>query len=403
MRSACALTQTAHQPSPAHEPERRKAASGRTKRRSRWRFVGLSLLVLAGILVAARAALPSFIRNYVQRTIDQSELYQGRIGDIDLYLWRGAYTIEDVRINKITGNVPVPLFSSPRVDLAIEWDALMEGKVVGRILFDSPELNFVDSSEDAGDQTGAGGPWLEIIRDLFPFKINSAVVRNGSIRFRAVDTSPPVELQLEQLEATISNLTNIHDEVTPLVTTVSAKGVAMGHADFEYEMKLDPFSYRPTFQMAARLLRLDVTKTNDLARAYGAFDFEHGWFDLVIELDAKEGRLEGYVKPLFRNLTVLSLDDVGQNNPLKLFWEALVGAASELLKNQPRDQFGTVIPLRGDLTNPRSDLLAILGNVLRNAFIRAYLPRLQGTAENIDDLQFEPGTIIDPGPAGGGP
>ena len=54
--------------------------------------------------------------------------------------------------------------------------------------------------------------------------------------------------------------------------------------------------------MGMRLLGLDVTRLNDLAVSYGKFDFERGWFDLVVEAEAREGQVNGYVKPLFRNL-----------------------------------------------------------------------------------------------------
>jgi len=94
---------------------------------------------------------------------------------------------------------------------------------------------------------------------------------------------------------------------------------------------------------------------------------------------------------------VLSLkNELGKDNPLQLFWEALVEGITDLFKNQPKDQFATVIPLEGDLTNPQTSLLTILGNVLRNAFIRAYLPRLQGTAPDVDWLRFKPPSITEP-------
>jgi hypothetical protein len=151
----------------------------------------------------------------------------------------------------------------------------------------------------------------------------------------------------------------------------------MDQAKFEYKMTLDPFAYRPTFHMGMRLLGLDVTKINDLAMSYGKFDFERGWFDLVVEADAKEGLLSGYAKPLFRNLKIFSLsEDIKDENVLELFWQALVGGLTNLLKNRPRDQFGTLIPFSGDLSQATTaDILATIGNILRNAFVRAYLPR----------------------------
>jgi hypothetical protein len=172
----------------------------------------------------------------------------------------------------------------------------------------------------------------------------------------------------------------------------------MDQAKFEYKMKLDPFSYRPTFQLAVRLLGLDVTKINQLARTYGKFDFERGWFDLVVEVDCKEGLMQGYVKPLFRNLQIFTIQDLKEDNVIELFWEALVGTTTQVLKNAPRDQFGTMVPFTGEVNGPSPDLLASVGNVLRNAFVRAYLPRLEGVTEQDNNLRFEKGSILEPDP-----
>jgi hypothetical protein len=341
--------------------------------------------------------LPWAVRSYVNRTLDRNPLYAGQIGAIDIHLWRGAYSIRDIRLSKITGNVPVPFFSSRRVDFALEWEALLHRRVVGRMIMEQPELNFVDAPSEGETQTGTGGPWLEMIKDLFPFKINSAVIHNGAVHFLAFQSKKPVDVYLSELEASIDNLSNIRSETTPLVATVKAKALAMDQAQFEFNMTLDPFSYRPTFHLMLRLLGLDVTKINDLALAYGKFDFKRGWFDLVVEADSKEGRLTGYVKPLFRNLKVFSLtEDLKENNVLEFFWQALVGLVTTAFKNQSRDQFGTLIPFSANATGGSTDILATLGNLLRNAFIRAYLPRLETSAESNQGLTFEPPDISDP-------
>jgi hypothetical protein len=372
------------------EPDK-KAAPLKPRRRRRWlRGIAITFLVLFGLLLITRPMMPWAVRWYVNRTLDQSQIYQGRIGDVELHLWRGAYSIRDVRLVKMTGNVPVPLFAAPRVEFALEWDALVHRRLVGRVLMEQPELNFVDAPSEGDSQTGAGGPWFKIIRDLSPFKINRAEVRDGSVHFRSYATAEPVDVYLSHLDATVDNLTNIRDETTPLLTTVSATALAMDQAKLEYKMRLDPFSYRPTFHMTTRLLGLDVTKINEMAMAYGAFDFKRGWFDLVVEVDAKEGQMAGYVKPLFRNLKMFSLkQDIKEDNVVRFFWQAILGVATGVLKNQPRDQFGTLIPFRGDATAPNTDILATIGNVLRNAFIRAYLPRLQNSGLDAEGLEFE--------------
>ncbi|MEO6184248.1 MAG: DUF748 domain-containing protein [Verrucomicrobiota bacterium] len=341
--------------------------------------------------------LPWVVRDYVNRTLDRSHLYSGKIGKLQINLWRGAYSIQDVSISKTTGNVPVPFFAAKRVEFALLWKALLHRRLVGRVLMVRPEINFVDAPSEAETQTGVGGPWLQMIKDLFPFKINSAVIQDGSVHFRTYQKAKPVDVYLSHLEGSIDNLGNIQNDTIPLGATVQATALAMDEAKFEFKMTLDPFSYRPTFHMATRLIGLDLTKINDLARTYGKFDFERGWFDLVIETDSKEGQVTGYVKPLFRNPKIFSLtDDIKDENVLEFFWQALLGAATNLFKNWSRDQVGTLIPFSGDASGNNPDIIATIGNVLRNAFVRAYLPRLESGQNSVDGLQFQPPDISDP-------
>ena len=352
------------------------------------------LLVLGGV---ARAVLPNVVRDYVNRTLDRSLAYQGRIGGIEIRLWRGAYAIHNVRISHRLANVPVPFFAAREVDFSIQWDALIHGRIVGQFVLQQPQLNFVAQGGQSEGQTGVGGPWLQMIRDLFPFTINSVLIQDGSVHFRSYGSATGVNVYLSHLNGSIDDLSNITDQTKPLITTVQATALAMDQAELQLKMTLDPFSYRPTFHLALRLLGLDVTRLNDLALAYGKFDFKHGWFDLVLEGDSKEGQITGYVKPLFRDLTVFSLtQDLKEDTVLQFFWQALVGATTTIFRNIPRNQFGTLIPFTGDASGTTTaDIPATVGNMLRNAFVRAYLPRLQATQTTAPQLQFQPASFIE--------
>jgi hypothetical protein len=373
-----------------NEVESVRKKTSNVKRTHRWRTFAFVLIGIAIVAIVARALLPWFVRNYVNRTLDRNPLYAGKIGQVQIHLWRGAYTIHDIQISKTTGNVPVPFFESKRVDFAVQWNALFHHRVVGRLLMEEPQLNFVDAPTEGEAQSGAGGAWLQMIRDLFPFKINQALIQEGTVHFRAYQAQKPVDVYVSHVNGSIDDLTNIRRETDPLNAKVQGTGLVMDQAKLDLKMTLDPFSYQPTFHLAVRLLGLDVTKLNDLAVTYGKFDFKRGWFDLIIETDAKEGQLTGYVKPLFRNLKVFSLtEDIKEDNILQFFWQALVGAATTVFKNQSRDQFGTLIPFTGEASGAtRTDILATIGNVLRNAFVRAYLPRLESGQEGVEGLKF---------------
>src|SRR5829696_6016573 len=142
------------------------------------------IVVLVVAAVVVRAMLPIWVRDYVNRKLDEMPDYDGNIAEVDIHLWRGAYTIRQVEIVKTTGQVPVPFFSAPIVDLSVEWKALLDGAFVGEIQFEQPKINFVHGRSSATSQVGVDKPWTDKIRELFPLKINRFTVRDGEVHYR---------------------------------------------------------------------------------------------------------------------------------------------------------------------------------------------------------------------------
>jgi hypothetical protein len=50
-------------------------------------------LVVVALLVALRVVLPQLVQKYVNKKLDELPKYDGRIGDVDMHLWRGTYSI----------------------------------------------------------------------------------------------------------------------------------------------------------------------------------------------------------------------------------------------------------------------------------------------------------------------
>lgn len=110
-----------------------------------------------------------------------------------------------------------------------------------------------------------------------------------------------------------------------------------------------------------------------------------------MKTEAKVVLANGYAKALFRNLKIFDAgSDFKDGKILEGIWQGVLSVVTFLLKNHDRDQFGTLIPFQGSLTggtNP--DLPAIFLNILRNAFVEAYLPRFEGRAEESAVLEFQ--------------
>src|SRR5215207_2668766 len=107
----------------------------RLSRALRWTIIGLVVF-----LILLRLALPYLVKSYVNKQLNKMPEYSGNVSGIDIDLWRGAYVIRNLAISKTSGTVPVPFFSTPRMDLSIEWKELFHGSMVGEIFLDHPEL-----------------------------------------------------------------------------------------------------------------------------------------------------------------------------------------------------------------------------------------------------------------------
>lgn len=343
------------------------------------------LMVLAALLIAARVAMPWFVKYYVNKTIDEMPEYDGHIGDVDIHLWRGAYSIDDIEIIKTDGDVPVPFFAADKVDFSVEWRALFNGSLVAEIVFKQPVINFVAGPTEETSQAGVDKPWLDVFKKLFPLDINRFEVRDGSVHYRDFHSSPKIDLLLDDIHMLALNLTNSSKLSKSLVAQIEVTGRIFKSGRLGVKVNLDPRPDKATFDLAATIDPVPLETVNDFTKAYAGFDFEKGTFAVATEIAVKDGHVEGYLKPIFDDIVIADLKDAVRN-PLKLVWEGFVGGVTRLLRNQPRNRFATKIPISGDFDAPRIAILPTLGNLFKNEFVRAYQGELDGSI-NFGDAQ----------------
>jgi hypothetical protein len=121
----------------------------------------------------------------------------------------------------------------------------------------------------------------------------------------------------------------------------------------------------------------DLTTMNDILRAYGKFDVAGGLFSLYFELHVKNRQVEGYIKPLFRQVKVYDKRTDAERSAFRKLYEKLIGDLSRLLENRtPRREVATKTTIHGDLGGGPTKISTgqALVNFVRNAFFSAILP-----------------------------
>jgi hypothetical protein len=325
--------------------------------------------------VALRLALPSIVRDYVNRKLDRLPDYDGHVGGIDIHLLRGAYTIKNVDIIKTQGLLSAPFFSADKVDLSVQWRELFHGAIVGEIHVYRSALNFVKAESEGESQTSIDKSWIDVVQDLFPFRINKFEIQDSTVWFHDVGTHPKVDIFLTNLVVLCTNLYNTRRFNAELPADFVARGVTLGDGEFNIHVRLDPLASEPKFDLALSLRGMDLVALNDFLEAYGKFNVKRGTFEVFSEVAGENGEFDGYVKPFFLNLDVLDLQK-DSKNPINLAWQAIVAGAVQIFKNHPRDQVATKIPVSGTFEKTDVQIWTTVVNVLRNAFIQAFQARL---------------------------
>lgn len=350
------------------------------KRRYSWPL--WTMLGLVVLLLVLHFTLPYFVRDYLNGKLADMGDYTGHINDVDLAWWRGAYQINGLNIHKQEGNVPVPLLEAPQIDIAVSWHSLWyDHAVVAEVMFIAPTLNFVDGGKnEEATQTGKGVNWREQLEKLLPITLNEMRVIDGKLGFHNFTSTPPVDMEATEVNASLYNLTNVADKNGERVARFEGKALLLGHAPLECTIVFDPYENFEDFEFRLRARDVELRKLNDFSSAYGKFDFNAGHGDLVIEANAKKAQLSGYIKPLLRDVDVFNWQqDVEEKDKgfFRSIWEALVGGGETVLKNQQKDQFATRVELSGNVHQQDISAFQAFLAILRNGFVQAFNARYE--------------------------
>jgi hypothetical protein len=363
------------------------------KKISKVHFIVLASIIV--LFVAVRIALPYIVKNYVNKELADMGTYTGQVEDIDIHLIRGAYVINGLKIDKKGGKVPVPFLIAPKIDLSVEWKALLKGSVKAKVIFKEAVLTFVAGPTKETSQTGEGTDWTKPLHKLLPIEINKLEIHDGRINYNDFHSTPKVDMFIKDLELVATNLSNVENKNQPLPSDLTINGTSIGGGNLSLTGKINVLKQVPDADIKMKFININLTGINNLATAYGKFDFERGKMDVFSEMTLKNnGKVDGYVKPILMNVKILNWQE--DKNFSQQMWQAAVGLTFEAFKNHPKDQFATKIPIEGNInTKIDTDIFTTIIRVLRNGFVEAYKKTLDnsvsfsgGNKDEVKDKKF---------------
>jgi hypothetical protein len=195
-------------------------------------------------------------------------------------------------------------------------------------------------------------------------------IRNATLGYVDQTRTPDYRIFLSGADIDVRDFSN-RSETTPV--GIGVTGFFMGSGKSRVHGSFLPRQRNPELEMSMEIEGTDMRAMNDLFRAYGDFDVAAGRFSFYSQLQIKDRRVDGYVKPLFADLDVYDRRQDSGEGLFHQLYEGMVGSVAELLENR-RDQVATQADVSGAADAPELSTLEVAVNLVRNAFFRTILP-----------------------------
>lgn len=305
------------------------------------------LLITVAVLVVIRILLPPVCLWGLNRALDSKlGVYRGHIGDFDLSLYRGAYQIQDLIIEKRDGSQP-PILKVREVDLSVAWRALFRKNISADVSIDGLQVRLADSENKSKKQTGGEEPlknWEAAGGLLVPIAIETLVIRDSAVYFTNNDLKAPLPVALEKINLRAENLrSQPTDEMSPL----EASALLQQHAGLWVKGELDLRPKKPRVDLDFKIEHFRPSSLNKMLRLYIPLDVTKGDVALYGELAAEDGAARGYAKFFLKDGDIIApaQDYLGVKH---FFIEIATAFANWLLKSNETRTIAARIPFKYD-------------------------------------------------------
>jgi hypothetical protein len=170
------------------------------------------------------------------------------------------------------------------------------------------------------------------------------------------------------------NISNVSNDFSQGPAKADLQGKFMGSGAGRMTIHFRPGQKGPDMDIDVKIEETQMTSMNDLLRAYANLDVAAGTFSLYSELHIKDDAISGYVTPFFKDLKVYDRRKDREKSVSHKMYEMLVGGAARLLKGGSKGEVSARVDISGTLNKPDMSRWQIIGQLIRNAFIKTILP-----------------------------
>ena len=202
-------------------------------------------------------------------------------------------------------------------------------------------------------------------------QLDSLRLSHSQIGFVDQSAKPPYRVFMSDASLKLTNLSNQTHQGR---SEFHAQGAFMGSGKTVLSGGFIATANPADFAIQLQLDDARLTDLNTFLLSQTGVDVADGLFSVYTEITVKGGRVEGYLKPLVRNLRVSDKKkDQGKSFGKRVEMHVLQGLAN-LFKNRATRQVATVTRISGSTSDPKMSEWEAIRRLLSNGLFRAILP-----------------------------
>jgi hypothetical protein len=327
----------------------------------------VALIVLIAFL-AVWYVVPVVLVDKLNQKGESLPDYKLHIQRVEINPWNCSIDLYGLRLAKRSDLVPVPFFTCPSMRVAMQWSEVWHMTLRSRISLEHPIVNFVQGPTKETTQTILEPEWVTAVKQLVPLRINRFTIANGDIHFYDFHANPEINMEMDQLEVSLDNLTNSNGskELMPSTAVMTGRPFKVGTLDARLALNVD--IKQATFAEKVRLENIPAPALNAFLAKYASVYAKSGNLAFYTELVSAKGNFNGYAKPFFQNLQFEPVPK--DRDGLAALWASLVNGVKDLLQNDEKN-VATTIPISGHYTDPNIDFWSAAFGLFKNAYLQA--------------------------------
>ncbi len=214
-------------------------------------------------------------------------------------------------------------------------------------------------------------------------KVDTLKLTNSQIGFMNEATEPGYRVFMSDMNLELKNLSNQADQAR---SEFHAQGAFMGSGTTVVSGSARATASPADFDVRLRLDNARMTDLNGFLMAHEGMDVADGLLSVYSEITVKEGKVDGYIKPIISNLTIYDKQkDKGKSFGKRMkmhFMQFLVN----VFESRSTQEVATVIQISGSTSDPKvgewQAILKLIGNSFSNSVLPGFKDDSRGASSS---------------------